>query len=622
MASRAPDAALEDSDAPNTLPETQESTAADEIAQLALEPEIDALSSSAGLEVQNENPTGNVSGEINEKNEDENKEKGGQDQADAARDLDMLADTVRSIARPAGDGVDDEERKKEDKTPLMETGENAGLGAELIATGGSGNTFLSETGKSSALGDSNKEIADVFEVGIADVGEEVERAAQGTSGGATTGGLVSSTTTGNIDVIPVAKKPPKSGAAESGQTVQVPKKKKRAEYSEETRAICVRRHAEGASYAAISKELGIPHDTVRAIVRKAKRTGSVSSAPRSGRPRKTSGIVDKVILESVKANKQCTAKAIQQELLRVFGIKISPETVRRRVLEHTKQRISMGVSGHLPTVENDKRESASDNMLDASTPPQGRLSITDSSLSDSVSFQQLLYEEGNSTSDVDQAMDSLASTRTAHYAHTSSSTAQTVSPNVEIDDTDEVQAAVPSQIEDESSPPKRQKRSEYSIATREKCVALHAQGRGYRRIGKVLNMPHTTVRAIVEKAQRTGTVLPAKRSGRPRKTNEIVDKVILQAVKANEKSSARIIKEQLLAAYGVRISCETIRRRVKDHSRQCMLAAASAGVSDTFSDGTTTSRQPEQELLTMAITGSSSMPAANIIAFDENGVHL
>ncbi|POM75835.1 Hypothetical protein PHPALM_7005 [Phytophthora palmivora] len=63
-------------------------------------------------------------------------------------------------------------------------------------------------------------------------------------------------------------------------------------------------------------------------------------------------------------------------------------------------------------------------------------------------------------------------------------------------------------------------------------------------------MPHTTVRAIVEKAQRTGSVLPAKRSGRPRVTDSIVDKVILQAVKTNEKSSARMIKEQLLAVYG------------------------------------------------------------------------
>jgi transposase len=411
----------------------------------------------------------------------------------------------------------------------------------------------------------------------------------------------------------------KRPAMEAEKSTHVPKRQKRAEYSEETRALCVRRHqTEGVSYATISKELGIPHDSVRAIVRKAKRTGSVSSAPRSGRPRKTSGIVDRVILEAVRANKQCSAKSIQQDLLRLFGVKVSPETVRRRVLEHTKQRIqslSGGTSSDPPTaLGNAVAADSSAAIARAST-------AIDTSLSGSLSFQQMLHQGNQSTPDA-QALGSSGST-------TSQATEETLAASGVPSPAPATGTGMDPEAflqHDEPSSQKRPKRGEYSIETREQCVALHDQGQGYRRIGKALDMPHTTVRAIVEKAQRTGSVLPAKRSGRPRKTDEIVDKVILQAVQANEKSSARLIKEQLLNAYGVRVSCETIRRRVKEHSRQCMVTSASGATSATLSssevDATLAQQQAAHEQDMMALAAPPPMAAASLITFDEDGVHL
>ncbi|KAE9012475.1 hypothetical protein PR001_g14276 [Phytophthora rubi] len=615
MVSLALDATLEVSSTPSTTPATLLSNAADAASLTAPEPEVDAPQH----QVEMANTTGNAK-------RGEGEAKRLRDCSAGARDLDMLADTVRSIVTDVvgsvGTPVNEEGKKgeSEDK-PLIQTEEDAAdVAIDMATNSGSEEALPLVTEPNSALRDNNKEITDVSMEEITEDASDGDAIA------------VLSTSDG---VAAVGGSSSKRLLVDTEETDRAPKKKKRAEYSEETRALCVRRHQiEGASYAAISKELGIPHDTVRAIVRKAKRTGSVSSAPRSGRPRKTSGIVDKVILEALKANKQCSARSIQQELLRVFGVKISPETVRRRVLEHTKQRIqsvSGGVSSDVPTVEEVSNYSTGMTgvMFEVSTPTEDKPQVANTSLSNSVSFQRLLHEEGRSTPEAAHIL-SLAPAITKDNSNAqpaigaNTSPALTVSGAIGNSGIPRSQSAEPFQSEDELVPQKRQ-RSEYSIATREQCVALRAQGHGYRRIGKSLNMPHTTVRAIVEKAQRTGSVLPAKRSGRPRKTDDIVDKVILQAVKTNEKSSARVIKEQLQAAYGVRISCETIRRRVKDHSRHCMLTASSRGISETLPNDDTAFRQhasQQQELLAVAMTDSSSIPAANIIAFDENGVHL
>ncbi|KAF4130986.1 hypothetical protein GN958_ATG19836 [Phytophthora infestans] len=447
-----------------------------------------------------------------------------------AHHLDMLADTVRSIAT---DVVEAEATlltaEKDTVNTQHNTDGNVDDETETHCANGA-----SPADKPSVDGGNSTQTADIASVPASDTIISVD---------------ISSTDTANIcnDALATKEKSSKRPATHEGKAKPTPKRQKRAEYSVETRALCVRRHqADGASYATISKELGIPHDTVRAIVRKAKRTGSVVSAPRSGRPRKTSGLVDNVILEAVRSNKQCSAKSIQEELLRVYGVKLSPETVRRRVLEHTKLRIQSMSNGATIDTSTVAPETATPSS-------QSRLAALDTSLSDTVSFQHLLNGERQSRAGSKQ--EASAPDRTL--------------------DAEEV-PDISTQSSEKRSTNKRKKRAEYSVEKREQCVALHAHGQGYRSIGKTLNMPHTTVRAIVEKAQRTGSVLPAKRSGRPRKTDAIVDKVILQAVKNNERSSARIIKEQLQAAYGVRISCETIRRRVKDHSRQCMTSTSVA----------------------------------------------
>ncbi|KAG6594313.1 AGC protein kinase [Phytophthora cinnamomi] len=636
---------MEVSSASPTPPEIPHSNVADAAPPHALEPEIEALASSSNPSGETEKSTEN--GKDQEEGEKEEKEEENDDRKsrDRTADLNMLADTVRSIVTDVvgavgtledSSNVGEQEREGEDKGPLVETSEGDAVDIEMIPTTPTVESSRVVPDTASEPRDNHEETAECSNVGMQDAAEAPEVGTQGSSDGDPAAAVAaSSSSSSDNNAAAAGASSSKRPAADLEEAEPAPKKK-RSEYSEEIRALCVQRHqTEGASYATISKELEIPHDTVRAIVRKAKRTGSVSSAPRSGRPRKTSGIVDKVILEAVKANKQCSAKAIQQDLLRVFGVKISPETVRRRVLEHTKQRmqtVSGGVSCELSAVGGENNKFITGVEIEMANPSQDRPHAANTSLSDSVSLQQLLHDEGQSTSGAVNGLSTPAAntkdsrdTQPAVGANSSPSSPQTATDAAGINGVPQMQPAAPPQSENGASPQKQHKRSEYSIATRERCVALRAQGQGYRQIGKSLNMPHTTVRAIVEKAQRTGSVLPAKRSGRPRKTDDIVDKVILQAVKTNEKSSARVIKEHLLAAYGVRISCETIRRRVKDHSRQCMMVASSRGITEPLPNDDTAFRQhasQEQDLLAVAMADSSSMPVANIIAFDENGVHL
>lgn len=365
------------------------------------------------------------------------------------------------------------------------------------------------------------------------------------------------------------------------------KRRKYGEYSNELREACVHKHEnEGLTYATISGQLNIPHDTVRAIVRKAKKTGTVQTAPRSGRPRKTSDIVDKVIIQAVKANQRCTAKMIQEDLWTVFNVKVSCETVRRRVKANTKQRLLASppsspvpapVSGALqpmastflmPQVLSSSGFTSAATLVPLTPLPLLPMHQTDSNTGIlaplPIPINQLQAPPGSHGAmqsilnfQAHQAPSEIVTTKSTTAAATTSSKNPTPTSTNSSNSTESTTA-------DDKS---RKKRNDYSVEVREQCVSLHAQGYGYRRIGQELKMPHTTVRAIVEKVQRTGSVLPAARSGRPRKTDEIVDKVILQAVKNNEKSSARTIQEELQNAYGVKVSCETIRRRVKDHSR-------------------------------------------------------
>nr|CCA20439.1 AlNc14C94G5802 [Albugo laibachii Nc14] len=114
----------------------------------------------------------------------------------------------------------------------------------------------------------------------------------------------------------------------------------------------------------------------------------------------------------------------------------------------------------------------------------------------------------------------------------------------------------------------RTRRPEYSLETRLACVEKHEAGLGYRRISKDLNMPLSTVKAIIRSVRRTGTIEKAHRSGRPRVTDSKLDGVMIAAVIAERQTSAAAIVRTLRETYNISISEETVRRRIREFSRQ------------------------------------------------------
>ena len=66
-------------------------------------------------------------------------------------------------------------------------------------------------------------------------------------------------------------------------------------------------------------------------------------------------------------------------------------------------------------------------------------------------------------------------------------------------------------------------RPRISDETRHQVVFYHQQKMGYKKIAQTLHLAQSTVRNIIKKHQRTGTVSDLPKTGRPRKTSKRVD---------------------------------------------------------------------------------------------------
>ena len=79
----------------------------------------------------------------------------------------------------------------------------------------------------------------------------------------------------------------------------------------------------------ISRHLGICNDTTRKWIARHEETGSLSSLPRAGVPRKTTVEEDRALVAACSANPMQTAT----KLLVESGLGVSTTTVRRRLHE-------------------------------------------------------------------------------------------------------------------------------------------------------------------------------------------------------------------------------------------------------------------------------------------------
>jgi len=100
------------------------------------------------------------------------------------------------------------------------------------------------------------------------------------------------------------------------------------------------------------------------------------------------------------------------------------------------------------------------------------------------------------------------------------------------------------------------------LTNEERANVVELKGKGYsnRNIARLLNVHHETVRKILLKKEKYGTVANLQRSGRKRLTDAKTDRRIIRQIKINQQTTVNNLKDELQLC----ISATTIRRRLHD----------------------------------------------------------
>lgn len=107
---------------------------------------------------------------------------------------------------------------------------------------------------------------------------------------------------------------------------------------------------------------------------------------------------------------------------------------------------------------------------------------------------------------------------------------------------------------------------EISEELRKKVVEAHQSGKGYKLISKALGLSKTTVRAILHKWKKFGTVMNLPRSGRPPKILPKTRREIIREVMKNPSTTSKDLQAALAAA-NIVVHDSTIRRILGVHGR-------------------------------------------------------
>ncbi|XP_073467178.1 uncharacterized protein [Aquarana catesbeiana] len=108
--------------------------------------------------------------------------------------------------------------------------------------------------------------------------------------------------------------------------------------------------------------------------------------------------------------------------------------------------------------------------------------------------------------------------------------------------------------------------SEISADLRRKVVEVYQSGQGYTTISKALDLNGTTVRAILTKWKKFGTVVNLPRSGRPAKISPQARRIIISEVKKNPSAWSRELQASLASAQ-VNVQDSTIRKTLCKNGR-------------------------------------------------------
>ncbi len=108
---------------------------------------------------------------------------------------------------------------------------------------------------------------------------------------------------------------------------------------------------------------------------------------------------------------------------------------------------------------------------------------------------------------------------------------------------------------------------------RNKIVDMYQSEYGYKAIYKALELQRTTVRAIIHKWRKLGTVVNLPRSGRPTKITPRAQRRLIQEVIKEPRTTSKEL-QALLALINVSVHDSTIRKRLDKNGSK---AKATAG---------------------------------------------
>ncbi len=96
---------------------------------------------------------------------------------------------------------------------------------------------------------------------------------------------------------------------------------------------------------------------------------------------------------------------------------------------------------------------------------------------------------------------------------------------------------------------------------RKKVIEIYQSGKGYKAISKALGLQRTTVRAIIHKWRKHGTVVNLPRSGRPTKITPRAQWRLIQEVTKDPTTTSKELQASL-ASVKVSVHDSTIRKRL------------------------------------------------------------
>lgn len=101
-----------------------------------------------------------------------------------------------------------------------------------------------------------------------------------------------------------------------------------------------------------------------------------------------------------------------------------------------------------------------------------------------------------------------------------------------------------------------------SLSVRKLIIEHHGSGKSYRQIADMVRLSKDTIAKIVQKYKRSGSYIPAKRSGRPSKTTSRIDRAIVSRVDQERGLSAPKVAKQLESEFSINVTPQTVRNRL------------------------------------------------------------